>query len=132
MVNAAAKYRRALEKELRCGQNVKKRLLANFDRTLDTYLEENAEPSMDELISAFGPAENLAETLMEAVTPQERKQYERTTVWKVILGVILAVALLLSTLYIWFYKETGLIYEDSVHEITDHRDTADTPGTEVP
>lgn len=132
MVNAAAQYRELLKKELRCGQNVKNRLLAVFDRHLDTYLEDHAEPSLDELVSAFGPPEGMAEILMEEVTSKERKQYERTNILKTILGIILAVALLFASVYIWFYKETGLTSEDSIYETTDQRGAVVTPGTEVP
>lgn len=108
MVNAAAQYRRALEKKLRCGSETKKRLLDGFDQTLAVYLEERGEPTMDDLTAAFGPPEEMAEILMTEVTPQELAQYRRYSLFTQLLASILTVILVLSTVYIWFYKTNGL------------------------
>ena len=108
MVNAAVQYRRALKRKLRCSKKVKDRLLEGFDTTLDTCLEEHANPSMDVLIFAFGPPEEMAKTLMAEVTPQELAQYRRYSLFTQLLASILTVILVLSTVYIWFYKTNGL------------------------
>lgn len=108
MVNAAAQYRRALKKKLRCNVNVKQRLLDGFDQTLATYLEEHSDPTIDNLAVAFGPPEEMAENLMAEVTPQEIAQHRRNSLLLRVLAGILIVVLLLSTVYIWFFKNNGL------------------------
>ena len=108
MVNAAVQYRRALKKKLRCNVNVKQRLLDGFDQTLATYLEEHSDPTIDNLAVAFGPPEEMAENLMAEVTPHEIAQHRRNfLLLRIFAGVLIAV-LLLSTVYIWFYKANGL------------------------
>lgn len=108
MVNSAAQYRRALKKKLRCNNTVKERLLGGFDQTLATYLEENNSPTTDDLITAFGPPEQIAAILMAEVSPQEQTQFKITSLLSRILAGFLVVVLLAFTIYIWFYKDTGL------------------------
>lgn len=112
MVNAAAQYRRALEKKLRCGSETKKRLLDGFDQTLAVYLEERGEPTMDDLTAAFGPPEEMADTLMEGVTEQEKEQYHKTTLCLRIITSVLLALFIAFTVWLYFFKEVGLTYND--------------------
>ena len=112
MVNAVAQYRRALEKKLRCRKEVKNRLLVGFDKTLNTYQEEYIAPSMDDLITAFGPPEEMAKILMAEVAPQELAEYSKNALIQKILAVFFAVFLALFTFYILFVKEVGLTTSD--------------------
>lgn len=132
MINAAVQYRRALKKKLRCGRDVKNRLLESFDSTLSAYLEEHPDPNMDDLTIAFGPPVEMAEVLMTEVTPQEKTQYRKNSTIHKILIALLAAFLLFSTIYIWFYKETALTSTDSIYEATNGWDESYTPITEVP
>lgn len=108
MVNTAAKYRRALKKQLRCTKAVKFRLLAGFDKTLHIFLEDHTDPSMDDLISAFGAPEEMANTLMAQTTPQEHARCQKKLLFTRILSGILIGILISLTVYIWFVKEMGL------------------------
>lgn len=114
MVNAAAQYRRALEKQLRCGKEVKNRLIAEFDKTLGAYLKEYDNPSMDELIAAFGPPEEMAKIIMTEVTPLEQARYRRFVLFKQMLTLFFAILLTISTVYLWFCKEVGLNSSDNM------------------
>ena len=116
MVNAAAQYRRALKKELRCSSSASKRLMVGFNRTLSAYLEEHSSPNTDDLIAAFGPPEAMAEALMAEVTAQEHAMYCKRTLAGKILICIMVVILAFFTLYIWFFKNVGLT---STNELTD-------------
>ena len=116
MANAAAQYRRALKKELRCSSSASKRLMGGFNRTLSAYLEEHPSPSADDLIAAFGPPEAMVEVLMAEVTAQEHAIYCKKTLARKILISIAAVILAIFTLYIWFFKNVGLT---STNELTD-------------
>ena len=118
MVNAAARYRRALKKQLRCTTAVRSRLLADFDNTLDVYLEEHAEPTIGDLSAAFGPPEEMASILMAQTTPQEQAHYRKKTIAIRALAYIVAGIFVLFTIYIWFVKDVGLTTVDGCHIIS--------------
>lgn len=112
MINAAARYRCVLKKQLRCNKAVRSRLLADFDNTLDAYLEEHTEPTIDDLSAAFGPPEEMASILMAQTTPQEQAHYRKKTIAIRALAYIFASILMLLTIYIWFVKEVGVTSVD--------------------
>lgn len=117
MVNAAAQYRKALKKELRCRSNAKDRLLKDFDKTLATYLDENIDPSMDDLIYAFGPVEEMAATLMTEVSLEDRLAHKKSMQITRIIAIILAAFFAVSTGYVFYMKEhSNLISSDEVFE----------------
>lgn len=117
MVKVAAQYRRALEKKLRCTKDSKTRILSGFDNALEMYLEEHAEPTLDDLYTAFGPPEEMANILKAEITPSEHAQFKRIQLFKVILSTILAVVFLVFSVYIWIYKEVGLSSDSELNEI---------------
>lgn len=127
MVNAAAQYRRALKKKLRCSAKEKERLLEGFDQTLSAYLEEHGDPAMGDLSAAFGPPEEMAEVIMEDVPPQEQTRYQRQVVISKILTCILAALLVFFTVYTWIYKDVGLNINDNAGTI----DAFSTPTTHL-
>ena len=117
MINAVAQYRRALKKELRCSSKAKKRLLTGFDQTLTAYLEENSNPSMEELSAAFGPPEEMAKVLMAELTAQEQTQYRRNILIRRLFLTALALVFLVLTIYICFYKSVGLTSTSELNQI---------------
>ena len=118
MVNAVAQYRRALKKKLRCSSKAKKRLLTGFVQTLTAYLEENSNPSMEELSAAFGPPNAMAEILMAELTAQEQTQYRRNMLFRKLFLAAFAIVFLVLTIYIWFFKSTGLTAVDESNYIS--------------
>ncbi len=108
MINAAGRYRRALKKQLRCNNAVKTRLLAGFDNTLHIFLEDHADPGMDDLTAAFGAPAEMASILMAQATPQEHARYQKKFLFTRILTGILVGILILCTIYIWFVKDVGV------------------------
>ena len=118
MVNAAARYRRALKKQLWCTKAVRSQLLAGFDNTLDAYLEEHAEPTIGDLSAAFGPPKEIASILMAQTSPQEQAHYRKKTIAIRALAYIFAGIFVLFTIYIWFVKEVGLTVVEGSHIIS--------------
>lgn len=108
MINAAAKYRCALKKQLRCTKTVRSRLLAGFDKTLHIFLDDHTDPSMDDLTAAFGSPAEMASILMAQATPQEHARYQKKFLFIRILTGILVGILILCTIYIWFVKDVGV------------------------
>lgn len=131
MVNAAARYRRALKKQLRCNRAVMSHILAGFDNTLDAYLKEHTEPTIGDLSAAFGPPEEMASILMAQTTPQEQAHYRKKTIAIRALAYIVAGILVLFTIYIWFLKEieitavngSGIISPTSSNYSNDQEDS---------
>ena len=117
MINSTAQYRRALKKELRCNNKVKKRLWDGFNQTLTAYLEEHSNPTIDDLAIAFGPPEEMAEVLMAEVTTQEHAKYRKRILCNRILISLLVVVLVLFTFQIWFYKKVGLTSTNDLNQV---------------
>ena len=117
MINAAAYYRRALKKELRCSYKTKKRLLNGFNQAITAYWEEHSNPSMEELSAAFGPPSEMAKVLMAQITDQEHTMYRNRTLCTKILTSIIFVILISFTIYIWFYKSVGLTSTSELNQI---------------
>lgn len=113
MINVVARYRSALKKQLRCNGKAKKRLLNGFDQTLTAYLEEHTNPTVNDLTIAFGPPNEMAEILMAELTNQEQTQYRRNILLRKLFLVAFALVFLVLTIYIWFFKTTGLTVVDS-------------------
>lgn len=119
MANAIAQYRKVVKAKLRCDNTEKERILKRFDHILSAYAEEHDTPAMDDLTAAFGPPEEMADMLMSEVPSQEQKRYRKRTLLMQLLIGVLALVLALSTIYIWFYKDTGLSSSDELN-IIDH------------
>ena len=117
MIKAAAQYRRALKKELRCNSNASKRFMDGFNRALSAYLEEHPSPTADDLIDAFGTPREMADVLMADLTVRELALYQKTLLFRKILLSALIVLLFALTAYIWFFKTTGLTTIDEANYI---------------
>lgn len=105
MTDTVLQYEKLLKKQLRCTTAVRKRLLEKFRGALLVFLEETPEPSMNQLREAFGPPEEMAQVLMTEVSPEEKAEYHRNRrIWRIVAGVI-AVVLLLFTMYVYFEKQ---------------------------
>lgn len=130
MVNASVQYRSVLKKQLRCGIAARERLLKKLDGIIVAYLEERGECTMDDLIDAFGPPEEMAKILTAEITPQEQEHYRKNTFLKRGLAVVLAATLAVFTFYVWFYKETGLTYEGEFYIVDEKPISAPYPMNE--
>lgn len=118
MAEQVTPYRCAVRKNLRCGADAQKRLLAKLDHLLDKFAEEHDAVTEEALTTAFGTPEEMAKTLMADATPEELEQYRRKNmVKKGILCALLAV-FIVFTVWLYFFKEVGLTSYGSV-AITD-------------
>ena len=70
------------KKELACcvpGHSRRKALLSAFQRSLVPFLEENAAPSYEDLVEAFGPPEHMAQSFLHVnplpAPPSSQKTY---------------------------------------------------------
>ncbi len=115
-------YRKQVRSHLHCCGSAKRRLTAKLDTALNSYLEENKDPSVEDLCTAFGPPESMAQLLMEALNDADKSRYRSAIIWKRIAVSATAVLLLVSAMYIFFIKQyhnITIVYEDTVSETYD-------------
>ncbi|MCD8147243.1 MAG: hypothetical protein LUD84_08230 [Clostridiales bacterium] len=105
MNEATLRYRREVCRYLRCGGAAKRRLEAQLSCLLDAFLEENPSPDRAALEAAFDTPEELAATLMEELTPEERGQWKRRRLAARVVSVALVLLLAAFSIYTFFYKE---------------------------
>lgn len=112
MLTQATQYRNSVYGSLRCSTAPKKRLLAKLDRLLDSYAEEHDDVSMDSLTAAFGAPAEMAVTLMDDVTVEEKEQYRKqNTAKKAVFCALLAI-IAAFTVWLYIFKEVGLTYTE--------------------
>ncbi|MCD8051440.1 MAG: hypothetical protein LUE89_07170 [Clostridiales bacterium] len=105
MNEAATHYRREVRKHLRCGRSTRRRLEEQLSVLLNAFLEENPSPDRAALEAAFGTSEELAATLMEELTPEERGQWKRHRLAVRVVCVVLVLLFTMFSIYTFFYKE---------------------------
>lgn len=77
-------YERELKNNLKCGSATRRKLLDRFSSMLASFLEDNSDPTLEELYAAFGSPEELAETLTEALPAEELKRHKsRKALWRI-------------------------------------------------
>lgn len=110
------RFLRCIRKNLACSRVIRRRLMKPFLRTLELYLEEKPEPYEEDLLDAFGPPEELAEFMMESVTPGQRTRY-RVGRWAVrIIAAALVVAFIVISMLVLQYKLDGFEITDEVFD----------------
>ncbi|MCD7757918.1 MAG: hypothetical protein LUH45_07090 [Clostridiales bacterium] len=116
MNEAATHYRREVRKHLRCGRSARQRLEEQLSGLLNAFLEDDPAPDRAAREAAFGAPEELAATLMEELTPEERGQWKRQRLAVRVVCMALAVLLAVFSIYTFFYKEKP--NEITVYEFT--------------
>lgn len=108
------RYRRALKKHLHCGVSTRRQLLDRFDNSLSDFLADCPTPTQEQLKSAFGPPEEAAGVLMEAVSENEQIQCQKRKTLLRILASAVAVLFIVFTIYVYFVKDIVLISSEVV------------------
>ncbi|MCD8353022.1 MAG: hypothetical protein LUC47_01720 [Clostridiales bacterium] len=105
MNEAATHYRREVRRCLHCGRAAKRRLEEHLTSLLNAFLEDDSAPDRAALVTAFGTPEELAATLMEELTPEERGQWKRQWLAARVVCVVLVLLLAAFSIYTFFLKE---------------------------
>jgi len=119
----ADRYQKQLGKYLRCTSRTKKQLLSKFKTYQIESLDECATNNYDQMVSYFGPPEEMAEIIMQEVNPDEHKKYRRNRVILKCALVVTAFLWILFTFYIYHLKsipviENGITYIESSENYT--------------
>lgn len=100
-------YVRELRRHLHCFRKTQNRLLEHFTAYQRSSIEDT--PDYDQMVTMFGPPEEMAGTLMEEVTSGERSAYRRNKVILKIAAIVLAVNVVICCVYFMFIKETTVL-----------------------
>ncbi|MCD8051439.1 MAG: hypothetical protein LUE89_07165 [Clostridiales bacterium] len=101
---AMTRYRREVRRYLRCGRAAKRRLEEHLTGLLNAFSEENPAPDRAALEAAFGTSEELAATLMEELTPEERGRWKKQKLAVRVVCVVLVLLLAVFSIYTFFFK----------------------------
>lgn len=109
MNNYIRQYKKALKKSIHCSSSVKRNLINRFDRSLSNYLDEHPSPTLEELIVAFGPPEEMAKILLEEVNEVEISRFRKFALGKKAIGCILVAIIMTFAVYILYFKQCRVI-----------------------
>lgn len=112
------RYQRKLRKQLPCSPSRKKELLSKFEATISPFLEDCPCPNYEQLAAAFGPPEEMASVLMEAVPETEKRRFRLWQKIRNVLCILLFILVLLFGFYTYYLKGWTVVeFHKSVIEI---------------
>lgn len=77
MNHAASMYRRQVRRAMHCSRANQKRGLHDLDVLLSSFVEENPASEIDEIVQKFGAPSEMAASLCEGVSEDERKRWKK-------------------------------------------------------
>lgn len=105
MNHSTSIYLTKVRHNLRCRRSVKQALYKKLIGAVSMYLEENPDPTEDDLVSAFGTPQAMARTLMENIEQKDKAFYHRMNISKRIVWSVALASFLLFSIYVLFAKE---------------------------
>lgn len=103
-------YMRELRRQLRCSRKTQNRLLESFSAYHRNSIDDT--PDYDQMVTMFGPPDEMARTLMEEVTGEERNAYNRNILFGKTIAIAMALCFVIFSLYIMFIKEIPVQYSE--------------------
>ena len=100
------KYLRELRRHLRCSRKTKKRLLEQFKAYQRSAIDDT--PDYDQMVTMFGPPEEMARTLMEEVSQEERSIYQHKKQRLKAAGIAACILWAVFTFYVFWIKSIPL------------------------
>lgn len=108
------KYLHELRHHLRCSRKTKTRLLEQFKAYQRDTIDDT--PNYDQMVTMFGPPEEMARTLMEEVTQVEMHAYRRSKLRMVAAGVAACVLWVMFTAYVYWMKTIPIEQNSTITE----------------
>jgi len=100
--NPTAQYTKELKTKLSCYRKDQKKLLSRFQVMLDSFLDENPNPTTEELHTAFGPPADMSEMLSNELPSEVKARYAKAQRMRRLILIVLIALLLLFSIYILF------------------------------
>lgn len=107
------RYRRAVKRQLHCAGKTRRALLQRLQSMLDFFLDEHPAATAEELKTAFGPPETMALLLCESLTEADRRDFHHRQLFLYVSAGIMATALLVFSIFVFFVKENPIISVDT-------------------
>lgn len=113
------KYLHELRHHLRCSRKTRNRLLEQFKAYQRDTIDDT--PDYDQMVTMFGPPEEMARTLMEEVTQVEMHAYRRSKLRMAAAGVAACVLWVMFTAYVYWMKTIPIEFTRTTesHQITE-------------
>lgn len=108
------KYLHELRRHLRCSRKSKNRILEQFTAYQRDAIDDA--PDYDQMVTMFGPPEEMARTLMEEVTQVEMHAYRRSKLRMVAAGVAACVLWVMFTAYVYWMKTIPIEQNSTITE----------------
>lgn len=108
------KYLRELRRYLRCSRKSKNRLLEQFTSYQCDVIDDTLD--YDQMVTMFGPPEEMARTLMEEVTKAEVYAYRRSKLRMVAAGIAACVLWIMFTVYVYWMKTIPIEQNSTITE----------------
>ena len=108
------KYLHELRRHLRCSRKSKNRILEQFTAYQRDAIDDA--PDYDQMVTMFGPPEEMAQTLMEEVTQVEMHAYRRSKLRMVAAGVAACVLWVMFTAYVYWMKTIPIEQNSTITE----------------
>lgn len=107
----ARQYVKKIVKKIKCGgirkEEIKKQLL------MDINLRMNQGEKLEDIISGMGTIQEVADSFNENISPDEKKKYLRSKIFKIVTPIVLILAVLIYFVY-WILPR-GIDIENSMY-----------------
>ena len=119
-------YLHELRRHLRCSRKTKNRLLEQFKAYQRDTIDDT--PDYDQMVTMFGPPEEMARTLMEEVTQVEMQASRRSRLRMIAAAIAACVLWVMFTAYVYWMKTIPIIEAREIvaHSISETMDGDDT------
>lgn len=113
------RYMRELRRHLHCSRKIRIRLLKRFVAYQHDAIDNT--PDYDQMITMFGPPDEMARTLMEEVTQAETFTYRRSRLRMIATAIAACILWVMFTAYVYWMKtipieQNSTIIERSISE----------------
>ena len=112
MNKATTQYLRALKQALKLCGSTRRHLLQKFQGILEAFLEEQPNPTTDDLQAAFGSPAGMAQVLLTEVPEAARARYRLRTRLLKTAAILAAVFVVLFAVYTFWLKEIPVYSQD--------------------
>ena len=130
MPDGQRKYTKELGRALHCSHRTRKQLMEQFNDYQHQILDDLPTPTYEQMVNSFGPPEEMAQTLMQEVSPQEYGQYRRWQVLFKLLAAVFIAVWVMFTAYVYVEKSIPIIVNETITEDTEPIINSNMEGTQ--
>lgn len=119
MSEGCKKYLKELRAQLPCSPKVRRRLLDQFESYRSNTQDSGSNCTYEQMVTDFGPPEEMARELMRDVTAEEHSAFRLCVLMNKVIVMVLFVALIIGTLFIWVIKDKPISSSGTTYIISE-------------